>query len=171
MTSLEGDHRALNGRRDEVLAALERAGRIPDDEEAAQRAEDVLVTYDAALREHLEREEAMVIPKLLGPAAGGVSAVHAIADPAAARRAAVRGLANRRLTSARSSFTSNGLSSTASAPSWCARRCVRASPKAVISTTRTSASVRSKLLQHFEAARARHLHVADQARGGARGGR
>ncbi len=65
MAELEADHRALNARRDAVLGGLERVVASPDDEEVAGAVEEALVVYDAELRDHLDREEATVIPLLL----------------------------------------------------------------------------------------------------------
>lgn len=65
MAELEDDHRALGTRRDAVLAGLRRADELPDDQAAANAVEASLVAYDAALCDHLEREEATVIPLLL----------------------------------------------------------------------------------------------------------
>lgn len=65
MAALRGDHRALHARRDEVLVALGTARDLPDDAAARGAAERALVAYDAELRDHLDREEATVIPLLL----------------------------------------------------------------------------------------------------------
>ena len=65
MAELEDDHRALGTRRDAVLAGLRRADELPDDQAAANAVEASLFAYDAALCDHLEREEATVIPLLL----------------------------------------------------------------------------------------------------------